>query len=367
MKKMHWKSLAAGFLSLAIAGSARADTVASDRAAALVVFPFILGAPDSGIDTTVQLSNTSTEPVAVHCFYVNAIGQCSVTGDPCLETPDCPEAFDLCIPQWVETDFDVYLTARQPIAWQAGHGLLTDDLPLDGVTQAGPNGQSNAGTRVPPFGEDGVGEGELKCYAVNGDRTPSDRNVLIGDSTLSIRPAMSQPLDVAKYSAVGFRAIEGANNGDDELILGGPDAEYDGCPNVLILDHFFDSATDPVSGEGIVSSVILTPCTENFLDQAPTPIAVQYLVFNEFEQRFSTSHPVDCFFLSRLSHIDTSSTTRSIFSVFVGGTLAGQTRIHGVNGGLIGIGATLSGNSLAEFNLHTQGEREAPDIITVVR
>ena len=121
--------------------------------------------------------------------------------------------------------------------------------------------------------------------------------------------------------------------------------------------------------KSIFTLLTLVPCTENFLTQTPARVTAQYLVFNEFEQRFSTSAPVDCFFLNLLSLIDTTDPERSIFSAFVSGTLTGQTRIRAVNGGLIGVAVEAHGIGHTDaFNLHVQGEREgASDVVTVVR
>jgi hypothetical protein len=89
------------------------------------------------------------------------------------------------------------------------------------------------------------------------------------------------------------------------------------------------------------SELSLVPCTQDFLRQAIPHVTAQFLVYNEFEQRFSTSRAVDCLLSGPISRIDTSQPNRSIFSASVAGTVAGQTRITGVNGGLIGA-ATLS-------------------------
>lgn len=366
MRKSVW---VAGFLGAVLSSQvARAETYVSDQAAALVVYPAItVFEGGAGVDTLIQMSNTSNQLVAVQCYYVNATGTCSVSGEFCQGAGDCPSPIDLCIPQWVETDFRLYITARQPLAWVASQGLQAADLPLDGVALRGPTGESNASSRVPPFqDESGNAVGELKCYAIDGDGTPSDRNVLKGEATVIEPSATYSP---SKYNALGFRAIEGAVNDDNRLRLGGEEAEYDGCPNVLILNHFFDFAIDPATdGPEIETDLILVPCTENFVNQIPTRVTAQYLVFNEFEQRFSTSAPVDCYFVSQISNIDTPDETRSIFSVFVSGTITGQTRIRPVNGGLMGVAFEYHGDDpTAAFNLNVQGEREgASDILTVV-
>jgi len=371
---MRKRLLVTGFLAAALVSQvARADNYVSDQAAALLVYPTVLSVPGL-YDTVIQMSNTSTNLAAVQCYYVDTVGTCSVSGTACLPAfgQACPEATDLCIPTWVETDFRIYITGRQPLAWTASEGLTSSDLPLNGTSFVGPSG-SNAGTRVPPFaGSDGIAIGELKCYVINGDGTPSDQNVLKGEATF----VNTNDADAAKYSALGFRAIAGANNEDNQLVLGGDGAEYDGCPEVLILNHFFDFAENPADDSQEFGTILaLVPCTQNFLTQVPTSVTAQYLVFNEFEQRFSTSAPVDCFFASPLSLIDTTDPERSIFSVFVSGTIAGQTRIRGVSGGLIGAALEFSSDTVSftpsggtdAFNLHYQGMRDTSDVVTVVQ
>jgi hypothetical protein len=349
----------AGTLAMASARLAHAD-VASDKAAAILIFPRI--EVTETVDTIVQISNTSTDTQTLHCFYVNATSHCSASGRACngLEDP-CSAMEGLCLPEWIETDFRVILTPRQPIAWVASTGLATDDLPLDGTTIVGPRGESNAGTRVPPTAEDPF-IGELKCIVVDGNGRAIPRNVIKGEATFV---STDGALDIDKYNGIGVQAIEGDANGDNVLVLGGDANEYNGCANILIVDHFFDFATNPVNGAEITSRLTLVPCTEDLLNQIPGGTTVQYLVFNEFEQRFSTSTPIQCFFERQISSIDTRNPERSIFSVFVAGTLAGQTRVRGVGQGLMGVLRTKSGDSTAAFNVHMQGDRDFPDQIIV--
>jgi hypothetical protein len=108
-------------------------------------------------------------------------------------------------------------------------------------------------------------------------------------------------------------------------------------------------------------------------------VTAQFLVFNEFEQRFSTSRTVDCFYESLLSSIDTRNSVRSIFSAGVGGSIGGQTRIRGVGSaatgrGLLGVARLLVHNPItgvdsgAGYNLHQQGNPAVgtpPDLITI--
>lgn len=365
MRTRKWVGAAvllAGVMVLHGARLAQAD-VASDRAAAIVVWPKILVTAET--DTIVQVSNTSNETQILLCFYINATSHCSISQRACdtFESP-CEVSEGLCLPGWIETDFQVVLTPRQPLFWLASTGLAGNQLPLNGTSFVGPQGQSNAGTRVPPTSEEHW-VGELKCVVVDGTGRAINRNVIKGEGTLVTDVGSAGDFTVEKYSAVGIQAIEGDANGDNILVLGGDANEYNGCSNILIADHFFDFAVNPVSGDEITTQLTLIPCTQDLLNQIPGGTTVQYLVFNEYEQRFSTSTPIQCYFERALSLIDTRNQGRSIFSAFVAGTLTGQTRIRGVGQGLIGLLRTRSGDHLAAKNLHMQGERDFPDQVII--
>ena len=374
----------------------------------------------------------------------------------------------ICLSKWQETDFIIRLTGDQPTGWlvsggertgcrfingvcsndntttcrldlpcATGHCILPPCLPLDGgdLGRTGPRNQTNEGA-VPLSPEDPF-IGELKCIAIDDAQQPVARNDLIGDVLIGRQQSgPEQEIEVEGYNAIGIPAVlntclpsgtcsqtgtpcerdvncQSVNNRDATLVLGGPaaTAEYEGCPNILVLDHYFDGAVDPVvtnfcrpdhtcsvsgtacandnecvdntclgapggtcsvtgtpcdaqpdcdnscilisnlcslSGEHclhdedctpaafqtrVVTEVTLIPCTEDFKNQQPelSKTTVQFLVYNEFEQRFSSSTPVECFKEIRLSEIDAASpNSRSIFSAGVGGTLTGQTKIRGV-------------------------------------
>jgi len=350
------------------AGQLRADVV-SDRAAALLIWPDIYYEVGE-VDTIVQVSNTSLEPVLLHCFYENANLHCSSTGAVCergeTSETECYSAAGKCEPGWLETDFRIRLTPRQPIGWLASEGLANGDLPLDGsFGNTGTGGASNAGTLIPPVAEEPY-TGVLKCIAINDDGTPTDRNVLKGEST-----AVYENGDVTKHNAVGIQAIEGAVNDDKELILGGGDEEYNGCSNYLIVNHMFDLGIHPIVGEPSNTNIVLVPCTQDLLRQEPGSAVVQFLVYNEFEQRFSTSKTATCKANWRLSEIDTNDPTRSIFSAGVAGTLVGQSRLRPIGSGMIAIANEAIGEGEGEdtyrssFNVNVQGDRAESDVITI--
>lgn len=380
------------------AGPVSAD-VTSDRAAAIVVFPKLVLNGDDGVDTIIQLSNTSENTVHVRCFYVNANSHCS--NDPsaiCNTNADCGIG-GLCLPGWNETDFRFTLTPRQPIAWRISSGLggncvagVGDCFPLDGTTHVGPGGAFNEDSRIPVVPEDPF-IGELKCVQVGEDEAPIDENSLKGEATIVTADGDdSDAPDARAYNAIGIQAVAGANDGDNTLELG---TEYNGCPNILILDHFFDDAVEPIDGASVRTDLTLVPCSQNFelQDQALFDTTVQFLVYNEFEQRFSASTRVRCLREIPLSDIDTAqrplsdsvaSNTgdlRSIFNVNVQGTLTGQTRIRGVDDGSADHGNGLLAvaeefhrtdsadldtvRASAAFNVHQVGVRATPDVITI--
>ncbi len=391
MRTVKWNPFLSGVVMLLggvllWAGAARAD-ISSTNPAAILVFPKLVvdstgilptqfGAGGAKIDTIIQLTNTNrTDPVNVRCFYVNANGHCS--NDPTeFCHPGLPadlfcSPLAACIPSWNETDFAFRLTPNQPIVWEVSRGLST--LPLDPTQpNSGAGGQFNSGS-IPPAPEDPM-IGELKCVEVGDSEQPIDSNDLKGEATIEAVDT-GPDVDIEGYNAIGIEAIPGANNNDNTLLIG---QEYNACPAALIMDHFFDDAT--VLDTDVRSFLTLVPCTEDFNTQLPLTTVVQYLVFNEFEQRFSTSRSVTCFSELVLSDIDTrlgntnDNDAASIFNVAVEGTLTGQTIVRGVadsdtthGHGLLGIVEELhdgpNGTFSAAYVPHQRGARTQLDVI----
>lgn len=409
--------LVAGVALLSAVPAARAVTTA-DKPASILVWPRIkvdtLGRFNNGLpeDTLVQLTNTSAVQKQAYCFYVNANSHCLSNPSLVCETPaDCPveAGFSPCVPGWSEIDFVINITQNQPLGWYASDGLQRGDFPLEGpglcTTPPGrpctrdadcgfPSGrcqlgQTNLGSGIPPVPEDPF-IGSLKCIQFDSSVNPpvpdqsGTRNALVGHATTLTAPAIVEDglPDAAKYNAVGIRATGTAVVGDVLNIGGDTGARnYDACANTLILDHLFDFGTDPAqvgdpAAGAVLSHLTLVPCGDNFLTQTPGRVTAQFLIFNEYEQRFSTSRLVDCFFDSQLSLIDTRNPTRSIFSAFVAGTIAGQTRIRGV--GTAATGRGLTGVAImqtdqptgpsAGYSLQQQGDPPAgtaADVITL--
>jgi hypothetical protein len=401
---MRWGTLLAvvgTVIAAWVAGPARAD-VASDQPGAILVYPKIV-VDTSGVfgpptDTEIQITNTSNSVVAARCYLVNATSYCSNSGTekiPCTaegeanpETRRCP-AGGVCLSNWDEVDFKMTLTKRQPVSWKASEGLSV--FPCDEHGCFG--GQSNAGsfalgTQTDPF------FGELKCVEVSPndfkpERGQNPANNFAGDlkgeaTIVSAELDDSSRIDARKYNAIGIQAT-GTNNNDDTLLVGGSGAEYNGCPNALILNHLFDGAEVSThagaSSSQVRTDLTVVPCGEDFFTQTANAVVLQFLVYNEFEQRFSTSTNFTCFKEVKLSDIDTrpgnskSNDSSSIFNVAVAGTLSGQTRIRSVEGAtagntVLGVAETFydcstgaDGQCSAAANLHFSGTRSKGDVI----
>lgn len=290
-------------------------------------------------DTVIQITNTSDELVDVNCYYVNANRHCGGppgTGPVCRNDADCAPGVR-CLPGWRSEDFQIQFTPRQPIGWVVSVGRT---LPCFGGGCAGDFSQTGL---IPAVSEDPF-IGELRCLRVEED-VPVASNVLIGEATIVESGPFGAPTDVllAGYNAIGFEAIENVSPPGDALCLGGaPDgvdcaALYTPCAANLSLQHFFDGAETPA---GVVSTELtLAPCSAvleagNLIAPENRVVALM-LVYNEFEQRFSTGTVVNCLENTRLVDIDTPlgpiGDSTSLFSIGTQGTLGGQTRIKGVS------------------------------------
>jgi hypothetical protein len=391
MRTVKWNAFLSGLCGCAavlgvLAADARAD-VTIDKGASIIVYPKVV--VDGTRDTVIQLANTGNSMVHVKCYYVNAALFSTITGSPC----DTPSA--TCAPLWQETDFTIWLTKQQPTHWAASRGRRVD--PTDGF---GYDGSGFDPGLIPPLS--GF-EGELKCIEVTESGEPMTGNHLKGEATIeSVGPIREDfGTDVSKYNAIGIQGNPDVTP-QNPLLLNGE--VYDACPNKLILNHFSTLSQDPVVSElndhfdrkdgdlqpsdgftridsATFTEITLVPCSEDFELQLPTTSTIQFVVYNEFEERFSASTTVTCYLSTELTYIDSPTTyDRSVFSVNVLGTLVAHAEItpvpttDGVRRGLIGIAerfvvaAILENDSVvdvdfasAAYNLHTQGDLDTTD------
>jgi len=334
---------------LVVGGQSRAD-VFTDQSGSIVVFPKVIA--DGTRDTIIHMANTSNMPAQAHCFYVNALGSCSVTvSQSCRSNLDCrPPACptcdptEFCRPLWEETDFDLFLTAQQPTQWRVSTGRVTDvTFPACNLESGlkvyghGMNGLNfcdcevdpiNGGLICPGFppgtGSQGsfavipVGtafEGELKCIQTLDDfQTPLSQNSLKGEAL--VETIASGEFSV--YNAIGISGLQ-ANNSNNDLLL--DNVEYNACPRNLIMNHYADGATDDFSGATVHTELSLVPCTELFEEQLPTRSRALFSIVNEFEQPLSAEITFDCYLNRRLTDISSQFTEANI------GTQFAKTRI----------------------------------------
>jgi hypothetical protein len=399
-----------------------AEAAASDLPAGYVVLPKIVvhttGSMTQPVlpggtafDTLIQLTNTDeSDPINLDCWWVNAnshCGGCAVTstgticGDVCEVNADCPLGL-LCVPGWLTDDWQIRLTPGQPIAFTASTGLSR--LPCDPLfpgpgCPGAPADQAAGSIRGVP--EDPF-KGELKCVQVDGDDDPVAENDLKAEATIisTIVPPSVGPgiTTAAAYNGIGFQADETytpTEDPADPLCLGSglpPGAApglvcnqlYAPCPGELKLDHFFDGAVAEIGGV-VDTDLVLAPCSEDLGNPARSAafqVLAQMLIYNEYEQRFSTSARISCYKSTRLSDIDTApgpgGDSFSIFAVGVQGTSTGQTRIRGVQGAPNGFGygllavacenyhdGSLAGQVLSRtaFNVHGDEFRAENDAV----
>ena len=405
-------------------GTCTAALVTSDHAAGVLIFPKIVSDPggvlSGGVarDTLIQITNIVGQPRSLHCFYVDATSRCfsGVPGSPptgsnidptgvCETTANCV-AGSTCVPDWGQIDFDLTLTPEQQIGWLASGGLTRPGVCVDGPRTGQECDVSNVATDCPggtptscqllpgsvnnvPARAPGVFVGELKCIEVaseeDGAILPIFENDMIGQATIyDVSPdtvvAATAAVDARSYNAIGVQAIGTAGTGlvtqsDGVLCLGATagstectTAEYAACPTQLVLDHFFDSAV-VATNVSVSTEVTFVPCSEDLeSDSVPAVNTLQFLVFNEFEQRFSASARVQCFREVQLSNLDRfpGQEATSIFNVAVQGSLTGQTRIRAVDGnetevghGMLAIAEEFrtgaGGNHSSAFNLNYIG------------
>jgi hypothetical protein len=350
------------FATLAVAsaaGLARAD-VASDKAGAILVFPKIV-VDTSGVlgpptDTEIQITNASNYPfTSAQCYLINDTSHCehapatacTLAGEANPTTRRCAAADtciqDTCFPAVAETDFRLTLTKRQPVSWKASEPLQV--FPCD--ESDNPCKYDNGGSWWPGVKEDPF-VGEIKCIEVDPstfaphigyDPTNNYAGDLKGEATIvSVSDTF---VDAREYNAIAIQSV-GVDPTDrgDVLAIGGPNPQYNGCPKALLVDSLFDDAPVTTHSGGLTGDVVtdltFVPCTEDLATQSPSPATLQFTVYNEFEQRFSTSLGFSCFKEVQLSDIDSRpgpfGNAQSIFNYSVQGTLAGQIKIRPVPG-----------------------------------
>lgn len=380
----------AALVGLGVTAKPAAARVTTEQSASILVFPKVIA--DGTRDTIIQITNTSNNMRHAHCFYVNG-----ALTDPAL--PPGP----LNPPLWTEIDFDIWLTKQQPTHWVVSSGRLDNSLDkpckrsvagsMPVVCDPATSGTSNADCcdagfdpgRVPPVVPDFTGE--LKCIEVDASGFPVPGNALKGEATLEDIATG----DVSKYNAIGLKGFD-TNNMDGVLCLGGgvtadcpSGAEYEACPQTWLLDHPAVGAPDPVVEQqqfcttagscstSVATNLTVVPCTEDFENQAPLPVTLQFAITNEYEQTFSASTTFTCWASFDLEDINPIFQASSL-----GGNIL-QTRMRSAAGTQRGVMAVLEEThsvsttspalsfvTRAAQNAHTTfQDQTGPDLITI--
>ena len=372
-----WKSaVAAGGLAAALFGAGAARVTAqnppspfpaSDAPAGYLVFPKVQtntlpadpAAPS--IETVVQLTNTSQSVRNVHCFYVSET-DCHPDNVNIRLTPGQPFAWQ--VSQSVSIPPFTLIPGRDPFLGELKCIEVNDPtVPLP-VNANDLKGEATIYTFRRTNGV--VQDVDARTYNAIGFQTsvvsntepPGAQRACVGSQT-ACTPGGTQcgaGTCGAGKCVSGTKGGQGCNvNADcpfgscDALMCLGATsgagspclaANYAACADTLILNNFFDQAPDPADvnpnpalKRKITNGLTLVPCSEDLTTDDPEPITVvQFLIFNEFEQRMSTATRIQCYSDLPLSNIDTvpGGEAGSVFNVGVQGTLAGQTRIRGV-------------------------------------
>lgn len=346
--------------------------VTTEKSASILIFPKLLFNDD--FDTVIQISNTSNNLVYAHCFYVDAR-----LADPSLP----PGPFNPAL--WQEVDFDIMLTRQQPTHWVISLGRTTD--PFDPTCNFNNQDCNDAGIdpgRVPPVSP-GF-QGELKCIQVDQSGAPISGNNFKGEATILTLPSPESDLypgDASKYNAVGVIGLD-SNDSNTTLCLGGGvsarcpyGAEYEGCPDVVYLSHFAENTSNPLLEEfdqgrsNVNTEITIVPCTQDFENQIPARVTIQFRIINEFEEPFSTSTTVECWGNWRLQDVNPVLSVGSLGTRFI------QTFLRpasGTNGSFIAVQEEFhvpvesmvpQPARRVAFNTHVDGQRTTTDFVVV--
>ncbi len=336
MRTGKWNAILSGVCGVVAAvgmvtASAHAD-VTTEKGSSILVFPKVRA--DANFDTIIEITNTGNSMVHAQCYYVN----------------------DLL--DWNKIDFNIWLTKQQPTQWVVSEGRRFDPTCDFGDPCAG--FAPGMVPQTPDF------EGILICVQTTESGEPLTGNHIKGVAT--IVALNSNPTDgvdsrvegdIATYNAVGIQGDPDAVPSNPLLLNG---AVYDACPERIVLDHVTSGSADLVDGGETFTDLTLVPCSQDFETQTSTSTTLQFVVYNEYEQRFSASTTVECFMNVELTEIDTSTTpNNSVFSADVLGTDVANAVITPVpgHGGVIALAERVVSNSStagrAIYNVHGEG------------
>jgi hypothetical protein len=319
-------------LALALA-VAPAHALSNAAPASLLVFPLISVDAD-GVDTLVRLTHLGEGPQAVRCVYL-----------------------DGSLAPGSGSEFLLTLTAGQPLAWHAGTGLA--ELPASGSSGRIPP------VPVVPF------SGTLRCLAADPAGVPMAADALIATATIE---RTTPVVDSATYAAIGLAATGASADAPDVLVLGGPMAEYDACPQTLSVQPLLDGAVVELGGSPLqrrtATRIALTTCGSTPVGGETATVDLE--LTTELGELFTARRAIGQHLVTDLSRLDTNLPANSIFNAANAGAPSGHLRIvpaaagNGVLAVLLTAYADLSGPQMARraaVPVQMSGTRELPDLV----
>jgi hypothetical protein len=312
LKRNPWLTGLGTVLSLLLwCGSARADAT-TDQSGSVLFFPKVIA--DGTRDTLIQITNTHTMPVNMHCEYVNATGRCTVNDAICTQNSDCPagQTCDDIICQ--AGDFPIFLTRQQPTIWRVSTGR--DDSPT-GPNTPGECQDTVASQECPgtwflpvPTATGGDFRGYLICYITDANSSPLGQNSVKGKATI-------QTLGTSQISSYNAVAVRSQGGPTDTLIEFNND-DFNACPATQVFNHYREGADNVVaSGQTgvcpnpgdcpVTTELTLVPCSLNFADVLsanPPTATAQFRICDEMEScTASAATTFSCWLNSSLGDI----------------------------------------------------------------
>lgn len=325
-------------VSVALVPSRGMALASADHPAAMLLYPYVRTSAARNLSTVLALSNASEQSVNVHCFVEDATGTCpdmsSCAGDDDCDGAECSNDYSL-------SDFRLQLIPRQSIGWSAAAGL--DQAPSGTV-------------QIPALPAESFSA--VRCVVESSAGVPVITNALTGRATI-MRPGQTS----AAYNAVGF--VGSASNADLSLLVGGEEAEYEGCPNLLNLSHTYEGAIDPITGQATHTNLVVVPCAFDASAGVPASTSLSLSIPGpDFESPvlvgpLAVSGPT----LLPLRYLGNELTSMQR------GKAAGLTRIASSSHGVVMIALEQlsrplpAGDALAARNVHGFGARESADLV----
>jgi hypothetical protein len=168
------------------------------------------------------------------------------------------------------------------------------------------DGRGDGGFVPPPVGFPGF-QGELKCAQVH----PADGSLVPGDWLKGEATILTLGSNqISRYNSIN---IQGAAESENAFVARLNQDEYNACPEAWEVTHFAtntsnfvadglgvtceDGVTDGPGTCDVRTELTMIPCSQDLVGdvtQGPERVAVQFEIFDEFENRTTAGLPFEC-------------------------------------------------------------------------